>query len=60
VPKGGFSRRSFLRDVAASSTGAALVSGLTAAQALGGEEAPVPPWPVTMIGRNHGYENLGS
>jgi hypothetical protein len=38
MPKKGFSRRSFLRDVAASSTGAALVSGPAAAQALGGKE----------------------
>jgi phosphoglycerate dehydrogenase-like enzyme len=43
----GFSRRSFLRNVAASSTGAALVSLPAVAHAVTGEEAE-PPWPVTV------------
>jgi len=46
--KEGFSRRSFLRDVAAGSTGAALVSLPAVAHAVAGEVAPEPPWPVTV------------
>jgi hypothetical protein len=46
--KNGFSRRSFLRNVAAGSTGAALVSVPTVAHAVTGEAASEPPWPVTV------------
>jgi len=46
--KDGFSRRSFLRDVAAGSTGAALVSLPAVAHAVADEAAPEPPWPVTV------------
>ena len=44
----GFSRRSFLRNVAAGSTGAALVSLPAVAHAVTGEAATEPPWPVTV------------
>jgi len=44
----GFSRRSFLRNVAAGSTGAALVSLPAVAHAVTGEAALEPPWPVTV------------
>jgi phosphoglycerate dehydrogenase-like enzyme len=44
----GFSRRSFLRNVAAGSTGAALASLPTVAHAETGEAAPQPPWLVTV------------
>jgi phosphoglycerate dehydrogenase-like enzyme len=44
----GFSRRSFLRNVAAGSTGTALVSLPAVARAVTGEAAPEPPWPVTV------------
>ena len=43
-----FSRRSFLRNVAAGSTGAALVSLPAVAHAVTGEAATEPPWPVTV------------
>jgi phosphoglycerate dehydrogenase-like enzyme len=46
--KNGFSRRSFLRNVAAGSTGAALVSLPAVAHAVTAEAAPEPPWPVTV------------
>ena len=44
----GFSRRSFLRNVAAGSTGAALVSLPAVAHAVTGEAATEPLWPVTV------------
>jgi phosphoglycerate dehydrogenase-like enzyme len=46
--KEGFSRRSFLRNVGAGSTGAALVSLPAVGHAVGGEEARAPAWPVTV------------
>ena len=46
--KNGFPRRSFLRNVAAGSAGAALVSLPAVAHAVTGEAAPEPPWPVTV------------
>jgi phosphoglycerate dehydrogenase-like enzyme len=46
--KEGFPRRSFLRNVAAGSTGAALVSLPAVAHAVTGGAAPEPPWPVTV------------
>jgi phosphoglycerate dehydrogenase-like enzyme len=48
MDKEGFSRRSFLRNVAAGSTGAALVSLPAVAHAAAGDAAPEPPWPVTV------------
>ena len=50
--EGGFSRRSFLRDVAPGSAGAALVS-LPGVAYAAGVEATQPPWPVT-VGSNPG------
>jgi len=46
--KDGFPRRSFLRNVAAGSTGAALVSLPAVAHAVTGGATPEPPWPVTV------------
>jgi phosphoglycerate dehydrogenase-like enzyme len=46
--RNGFPRRSFLRNVAAGSTGAALVSLPGVAHAVADEVAPEPPWPVTV------------
>jgi phosphoglycerate dehydrogenase-like enzyme len=46
--KDGFSRRSFLGNIAAGSTGAALVFLPAAAHAVAGEAAPEPPWPLTV------------
>ncbi len=44
----GFSRRNFLRNVAAGSTGAAMVSLPLAARAAAGGAGPEPPWPMTV------------
>jgi len=46
--KDGFSRRNFLRDVAAGSTGAALASLPGVAGAAAVNAPPEPPWPVTV------------
>jgi phosphoglycerate dehydrogenase-like enzyme len=46
--KDGFSRRNFLGNIAAGSTGAALVSLPAVAQAVKAEAAPEPPWPLTV------------
>jgi phosphoglycerate dehydrogenase-like enzyme len=48
MDKEGFSRRSFLRNVAAGSTGAALASLPAVGRAVAGDAAPEPPWPVTV------------
>ena len=48
MPKEGSSRRGFLRNVAAGSTGAALVSLPAVAQAVAGDGGAEPPWPVTV------------
>jgi len=48
MPEEGFSRRSFLRDVAAGSTGAALVSLPVVADAAGGQKPSEPAWPATV------------
>ena len=48
MPEEGFSRHSFLRDVAAGSTGAALASLAAVAHSAGGQEAAEPPWPLTV------------
>lgn len=48
MDKEGFSRRSFLRNVAVGSSGAALASLPAVAHAAAGDAAPEPPWPVTV------------
>ena len=46
--KDGFSRRNFLGNIAAGSTGAALVSFPAVAHAAKSEASPEPPWPLTV------------
>jgi phosphoglycerate dehydrogenase-like enzyme len=48
MPKDGFSRRRFLGNIAAGSTGAALLSLPAAAHAAAGDAGAEPPWPVTV------------
>jgi len=48
MQRAGFPRRSFLRNVAAGSAGAALVSLPAVTRAVTGEAGPEPTWPVTV------------
>jgi phosphoglycerate dehydrogenase-like enzyme len=48
MSKEGLSRRSFLRNTAVGSTGAAALASLPVAHTAAAEAPPAPPWPVTM------------